>query len=74
MNHYQNMDGAWSFAFASYYNENVTQDFLNPKTHEIWSVEDMYCKHLPKYVGPLSNFEQSIQTTDFLNLKCKGLL
>jgi PhoPQ-activated pathogenicity-related protein len=42
MRHFENMDGAWSFALASYYNENLTQEFFNPKTDDVWSVEDMY--------------------------------
>ena len=50
MKHFQNMDGAWSFALASYYNENLTQEFFNEKTDDVWSVEDMYCKRLHRYV------------------------
>lgn len=42
MNHFQDMDGAWSFAFAPYYNENITQEFFNPKAQGIFDVEDMY--------------------------------
>jgi PhoPQ-activated pathogenicity-related protein len=42
LQHQQNMDGGWSFAFKPYWNENLTQGFYNPKTTRIWEVEDMY--------------------------------
>ena len=42
MSHFQSMDGAWSFALDSYYRENLTQEFFNPKADGVWSVEDMY--------------------------------
>jgi PhoPQ-activated pathogenicity-related protein len=44
MNHFQSMGGAWSFAFAPYYNVNLTQDFFNPATDGIYDVEDVYRK------------------------------
>ena len=44
MAHYQTMDGAWSFAFESYYRENLTQELLNPKAQGAFEVEDMYSK------------------------------
>jgi PhoPQ-activated pathogenicity-related protein len=42
MNHFRSLDGAWSFALGPYYAENVTQDFLNPKTQGLFDVEDPY--------------------------------
>jgi PhoPQ-activated pathogenicity-related protein len=42
MNHFQSMDGAWSFAFQPFYKENLTQDFFNPKAEGIYDVEDAY--------------------------------
>ena len=50
MNHFQNMDGAWSFAFQPYYNENVTQEFFNPKAEGIFDIEDMYRKHMQEFM------------------------
>jgi len=46
MNHFQDMDGAWSFALQPYYNENLTQELFNLKTQGIFDVEDMYRKQL----------------------------
>jgi PhoPQ-activated pathogenicity-related protein len=40
--HFSKMDGAWTFGFESYYDENLTMDYINPKAQDIWSVEDMY--------------------------------
>lgn len=45
MNHYRNLDGAWSFAFQPYYEENVTQELHNPEIQGLYDVEDMYSKH-----------------------------
>lgn len=42
MNHFRNMDGAYSFAFSPYWNEGLTREFYNPKTDGVWDVEDMY--------------------------------
>ncbi|KAK2157405.1 hypothetical protein LSH36_192g01004 [Paralvinella palmiformis] len=42
MAHYQSMEGAWSFAFDPYYRENLTKELFNPKTHEVFDIEDMY--------------------------------
>lgn len=42
MNHYRNMDGAYSFAFSPYWNEGLTAEFYNPVTDGVWDVEDMY--------------------------------
>jgi PhoPQ-activated pathogenicity-related protein len=41
MNHYRNMDGAWSFAMRPYYDENITQEFFNPEMEGVYEVEDM---------------------------------
>jgi PhoPQ-activated pathogenicity-related protein len=42
MNHYRNMDGAYSFAFQPYWNENLTAEIYNPEVMGVWDVEDMY--------------------------------
>lgn len=42
VNHNRDMGGDWSFALYPYWRENLTQDFFNPKTSEVWEVEDMY--------------------------------
>lgn len=46
MNHFQNLGGAWSFAFEPYYDENITQEFHNPKSQGIYDVEDMYSMYM----------------------------
>ena len=45
MAHYQSMEGAWSFAFDPYYRENLTKELFNPKTHEVFDIEDMYSEY-----------------------------
>ena len=47
MNHYRNMDGAWSFAMRPYYDENITQEFFNPEMEGVYEVEDMLCEYKP---------------------------
>jgi len=42
MNHFKNMNGAYSFAFSPYWNEGLTRDFYTPATDGVWDVEDMY--------------------------------
>jgi PhoPQ-activated pathogenicity-related protein len=42
MNHFRDMDGAYSFAFSPYWNEGLTREFYNPKTDGVWDVEDMF--------------------------------
>jgi PhoPQ-activated pathogenicity-related protein len=42
LQHQQNLDGGWSFAFSPYWRENLTQEYYNPKTSRVWDVEDMY--------------------------------
>jgi len=42
MSHFRSMGGAYSFAFAPYYDEDLTGDFYTPLTEEIYDVEDMY--------------------------------
>jgi PhoPQ-activated pathogenicity-related protein len=42
MNHYRNMDGAYSFAFKPYFNEGLTAEMYNPEISQVWDVEDMY--------------------------------
>jgi PhoPQ-activated pathogenicity-related protein len=42
MNHFRNLDGAWSFALGPYYAENITQEFYNPRTQGLFDVEDPY--------------------------------
>jgi PhoPQ-activated pathogenicity-related protein len=52
MNHYQNLGGAWSFAFEPYYDENITQEFHNPKSQGIYDVEDLY-RYRERFTFPL---------------------
>jgi PhoPQ-activated pathogenicity-related protein len=40
--HFQNMNGAYSFAFSPYWNENLTREFFTPETDGVWNAEDMY--------------------------------
>lgn len=54
MNHFQNLGGAWSFAFEPYYDENITQEFHNPKSQGIYDVEDMYSMYAFKADDRLS--------------------
>ena len=42
MNHFQDMNGAYSFAFEPYWNENLTAELYTPATDGVWNVEDMY--------------------------------
>ena len=44
MAHYQAMDGAWSFAFSPYYNENLTYWLNAPEVLPVYEVEDMFSK------------------------------
>jgi PhoPQ-activated pathogenicity-related protein len=41
-NHFQNMNGAWSFAFVPYWGEGLTAEFYTPATDGVWDVEDMH--------------------------------
>merc|ERR1712080_653339 len=43
MQHYQAMDGAWSFALEPYWNENLTQAIGQPEALTLLPFEDMYC-------------------------------
>ena len=45
MKHYQALAG-WTFAFEAYYSCNLTQEFHNDVTQEIWDVEDMFSEFI----------------------------
>ena len=42
MAHYQALDGAWSFAFEPYYNEDLTYYMNEPEALPVYEVEDMF--------------------------------
>lgn len=42
--HNQAMNGNWSWALEPYYDEDITKEVFNPKTQDIFEVEDMLCE------------------------------
>jgi PhoPQ-activated pathogenicity-related protein len=50
--HYQNMDGAYSFAMQPYYDEDLTTEFFNPETEGVYAVEDMI-NYKERYTMPI---------------------
>jgi PhoPQ-activated pathogenicity-related protein len=58
MNHFQDMDGAWSFALQPYYGENLTLEVFTPKAQEIFDVEDMY-RYRERFTIPMLQVSSS---------------
>jgi len=43
-NHYQMMDGQWSFALEPYYEVNVTAELYSNRAQELFAIEDVFRK------------------------------
>jgi len=50
--HYRDMDGAYSFALNPYYRENITREIYTPKAERIYEIEDMLY-YFPRFTIPI---------------------